>query len=113
MGDGVSELSLPRFLSNRRLWVLDGGPATFLVGVNEREELQHVYWGGRLWRDEDLAGANSMPQYDGVDPSSTTTPEEYPGWGGARFFEPCLKVSLADGVRDLVLKYVRYEVVGG
>lgn len=103
----------PRYLSDRRLWVLDGGPATYVLGINEREELQHIYWGGRLWRDEDLAPAAALPQYDGVDPSTTTTPEEFPGWGGARFFEPCLKVSFADGVRDLVLKYARHEITGG
>jgi len=38
--------------------------------------------------------------------------EEYPGWGGMRYTEPCLKVSFADGVRDLVLKYVSHEVKG-
>ncbi|HVT79704.1 MAG TPA: alpha-galactosidase [Phycisphaerae bacterium] len=92
--------------------MLDGGPATCVVGINERDELQHVYWGGRLWRDDDLAAARSFPQYDGVDPSTTTTPEEYPGWGGARFFEPCLKIALADGVRDIVLKYARHEIAG-
>ena len=38
--------------------------------------------------------------------------EEYPGWGGMRFTEPCLKVTFADGVRDLVLKYVSHQVKG-
>jgi alpha-galactosidase len=102
----------PRYLADRRLWVLDGGPVTYVVGLNERNELQHVYWGGRLWRDDDLRAARVVPQYDGVDPSTTTTPEEYPGWGGARFFEPCVKVTLADGVRDLVLKYASHEIAG-
>ena len=103
----------PRYLADRRLFVLDGGPVTYIVGVNERDELQHVYWGGRLWRDEDLRAAQSVPQFDGVDPSTTNTPEEFPGWGGARFFEPCVKVALADGVRDLVLKYGSHEIKGG
>jgi alpha-galactosidase len=103
----------PRYLADRRLFVLDGGPVTYIAGVNERDELQHVYWGGRLWRDEDLRAAQSVPQYDGVDPSTTNTPEEFPGWGGARFFEPCVKVALADGVRDLVLKYGSHEIKGG
>ncbi len=53
-----------------------------------------------------------IPSTDGVDPSPSTTPEEFPGWGGARFFEPCVKVTLADGVRDLVLKYTGQEIAG-
>jgi len=105
-------LPSPRYLSDLKLWVLDGGHVAYVVGVNERNELQHLYWGGRLWRDGDLRAARSVPQYDGVDPSTTTTSEEYPGWGGARYFEPCVKVTLADGIRDLVLKYSSHEIRG-
>jgi alpha-galactosidase len=101
-----------RFLADRRLWVIDGGPVTYVVGVNERDELQHVYWGGRLWRDDDLRAAHSMPSYDSTEPSTTITPDEFPGWGGARYFEPCVKLSRADGVRDLVLKYSSYQITG-
>ena len=102
-----------RYLPEARLWILDGGEVTYVVGVNERNELQHVYWGNRLWRDQDWRAPHSIPQWDGVDPSTNVTPEEYSGWGGARFFEPSVKVSLADGVRDLVLKYVSYEIHNG
>ena len=27
---------------------LDGGETTYIVGVNEKGELQTIYWGGRL-----------------------------------------------------------------
>jgi alpha-galactosidase len=108
----AAEPPSPRYLADRRLWVLDGGPVTYVVGVNERDELQHVYWGGRLWRDQDLRAAHSRPSDDSTEPSTTTTPEEFPGWGGARYFEPCMKVSREDGVRDLVLKYSSYEIAG-
>jgi alpha-galactosidase len=40
------------------------------------------------------------------------TNEEYPGWGGLRYNEPCVKVTLADGTRDLVLGYVSHEIRG-
>lgn len=112
IGSADSVSTPPRYLADLRLWVLDGGPVTYVVGVNERDELQHVYWGGRLWRDDDLGAARSMPPYDSTDPSTTTTPEEFPGWGGARFFEPCVKVSREDSVRDLVLKYASHEIAG-
>jgi alpha-galactosidase len=37
----------------------------------------------------------------------TTTPEEYAGWGAGLYTEPALKVTFADGNRDLVLHFVR------
>jgi alpha-galactosidase len=101
-----------RYLPDARLWVLESGESSYVFGVNERSELQHVYWGRRIWRDQDWKPAHSFPQWDGVDPSTNTTPEEYPGWGGLRFFEPCVKIALADGVRDLVLKYASYDIHG-
>jgi alpha-galactosidase len=99
-----------RYVPESRLWILDAGESTYVVGVNERDELQNIYFGRRVWRDADWKPAHSYPQWDGVDPSTNVTPEEYPGWGGLRFMEPCLKVTLADGVRDLVLKYASYEI---
>jgi alpha-galactosidase len=94
------------------VFVLDAGPVTYAFGVNERNELQHLYWGAKLWRDADLAAARSLPGWASFDLSPNTAPEEYPGWGGGRFIEPCLKVTLASGVRDLVLKYQSHEIQG-
>jgi hypothetical protein len=37
---------------------------------------------------------------------------EYPGWGDRLYAEPSLKVTLADGVRDLVLKYDSQQIEG-
>ena len=108
----AAEAPTIRYLPDARLWVLEAGESSYVFGVNERSELQHVYWGRRIWRDQDWKAAHSLPQWDSVDPSTNTTPEEYPGWGGLRFFEPCIKVALADGVRDLVLKYAGHEIHG-
>ena len=54
------------------------------------------------------------PVRDGgsFDPRPNLVPEEYPGWGGARFNEPALKVTLADGVRDVDLLYVSHAIAG-
>lgn len=101
-----------RYQPEAKLWVLGSGDVSYVLGVNERNELQHVYWGSRIWRDQDWPAVHSVPQFDGVDPSTNTTPEEYPGWGGGRFMEPALKVTFADGVRDLVLQYVSHQIRG-
>ena len=101
-----------RYVAPRKLWHLEAGSVSYVLGVNERNELQPLYWGKRLWRDDDLAAAHSEPGWASFDLSSTTTPQEFPGWGGGRYIEPCLKVTLPNGVRDLVLKYVAYRIDG-
>lgn len=99
-----------RYEPGSKLWLLNAGAASYVMGVNDRNELQHVYWGPALWRAEDLASAHSARDWASFDPSPTVTTDEYPGWGSARYIEPCLKVTLEDGVRDLVLKYVSHEI---
>ncbi len=36
--------------------------------------------------------------------------EEYPGWGGPRYYEPALKITAPDGDRDIVLAYQSHLV---
>jgi alpha-galactosidase len=99
-----------RYLSDKKLFALDAGEVSYVFGVNERGELQHVYWGGRLWRDEDLNPARSDRGWSSFDLSSMTTPQEYPGWGAGLVVEPSIKVSFPDGNRDLVLHYVEHSI---
>ena len=86
---------------------LDGGHSTYAFGVNERGELQTLYWGGRLGPNDQIPAAHSLPEWASFDSSHTTTPQEYAGWGGGYFTEPALKVTFADGNRDLVLHFVK------
>ena len=96
----------------QKAWFLDTSHTTYVVGVNENGELQSMYWGEKLTRDEDLAPAHSNPEWASFDSSATTTNLEYPGWGDRLYTEPSLKVTLADGVRDLVLKYDSQQIEG-
>ncbi|HUU13560.1 MAG TPA: alpha-galactosidase [Terriglobia bacterium] len=99
-----------RYLTDRKLWVLETDHTSYVLGVNERGELQNVYWGKKLVRDEDLSAAHSSREHASFDSSATMTNEEYPGWGGMLYSEPCLKITRADGDRDLVLKYDSHRV---
>jgi len=40
------------FIEKKKLWVLQGGEATYALGVNERGELQHLYWGKRMGAED-------------------------------------------------------------
>jgi alpha-galactosidase len=93
------------FDEKQRLWVLQSGEATYAFGVNERGELQHLYWGKRIGV-QDLTPAHSLPEWASFDLSSTTTPQEYPGWGAGLYLEPALKATFANGNREVVLYYV-------
>jgi alpha-galactosidase len=86
---------------------LDGGNSTYALGVNEHGELQPLYWGGRLGPHDTVPVARSFPEKASFDSPYTTTPEEYAGWGAGLFTEPALKITFADGNRDLVLHFVR------
>lgn len=101
-----------RFLAEKKVFVLDAGPNTVAIGVNERSEIQPLYFGQRLWRDQDLPAARSMREWASFDRTSTTTPQEYPGYGAGLFVEPGIKVTLQNGVRDTVLKYVSHTING-
>jgi alpha-galactosidase len=101
-----------RFLESKKIFVLDAGTVSYVFGVNEQNMLQHIYWGKHLWRDDDFASAQSLPEWASFDLSTTTTPQEYAGWGAGLFVEPSLKVTFPDGNRDLVLKYVDHRIEG-
>jgi alpha-galactosidase len=73
--------------------------------VNGRGELQQLYWGGRLDANDKFPQARPKPGWASFDTSYNNTPQEYAGWGAGLFVEPALKVTFADGNRDLVLHY--------
>jgi len=81
-------LSLPllaqvRFLPAQKLWVLETDRTTYVLGINEQNSLQNLYWGKRLWRDEDLAPAHTQREHASFDSRETNTNEEYPAWGAS------------------------------
>src|ERR1700733_10811492 len=101
-----------RFLPDKKLWLLETDRSSYALGVNEQNSLQTVYLGKRLVRDGDLPPARTGREYRSFRSRETMSNEEDPGWGGLRYNEPCLKASLADGTRDLVLAYVSHEIRG-
>lgn len=109
-GAGAPAQPSVRYLPEPKLWVLETERTSYVLGVNELNEIQNVYWGGRLLRDQDISAAQSQPEHASFDSPETMTNIEYPGWGGRQYSEPCLKVTREDGVRDLVLKYISHQV---
>ena len=111
----VAATAAVRYKADSKVWVLETDRTSYVMGVDEVEQVQNLYWGKRLIRDEDFSPALLKGEYV-FNYREGRRGDEYPGWGGLRypraveFEEPCLKVTLADGTRDVVLKYVSHEV---
>ena len=94
----------------KKVWMLHTDSSAMAIGVNQRGELQNLYWGYPLWRIEDFPAANGGRDLSSFDPAQSLINEEYPGWGGARYLEPSVKITRADGGRELVLHYASHSV---
>jgi alpha-galactosidase len=101
-----------QYSAARKLWLITTAHSSYAMGVDEQGELQHLYWGGPLWRIDDVPQAVEQREISSFDPHQMYENEEYPGWGGPRYYEPALKVTRANGDRDLVLHYVSHEIQG-
>jgi alpha-galactosidase len=101
-----------RYDSDTHVFTLSSPKVTYAFGVNERGELQSLYWGAGRAADDVVPAARPDSGSSSFDPSSGSTPQEYPAWGSAFYTEPALKVSFPDGNRDLVLHYLSHTING-
>ena len=104
----LAQPSTVSFNASTKVFRLDGGDVSYVFGVNARGELQQLYWGARLAATDSFEQAAPLPEWASFDSSYNNTPQEYAGWGAGLFAEPALKISFADGNRDLVLHYLRH-----
>jgi alpha-galactosidase len=98
------------FNATTKVFRLDGGESSYVFGVNERGELQSVYWGGKLSERDALPETKSNPGRTSFEATTSVTTQEYGGWGQGLQFEPALKITFPDGNRDLVLHYVSHTI---
>jgi alpha-galactosidase len=91
-------------------WLLETRMSAYALGLNQAELLTHRYWGARLIYPEDYPAAPNPAAWSSFDPAAHLTPEEYPGYAALRFNEPCLKITFADGVRDVDLRFDSAEI---
>jgi alpha-galactosidase len=101
-----------RFDNARKIWLITTARSSYAMGVAPSGQLQHLYWGAPLWRVEDLPSAQAERDISSFDPHEVLENEEFAGWGGPRYYEPALKITRANGNRDLVLHYVTHKVEG-
>ena len=100
-------------IHNPQGWVLETRSTAYAFGLNASGRLAHRYWGPRLPLAQDYPPAPDSPGWASFNGPAQLTPEEYPAYAGPSYIEPCLKVSFADGVRDVVLAFESAEAVDG
>jgi len=101
-----------QFIESRKTWLLTTRESSYAMAVSANGTLEHLYWGAPLWRADDLPAASTQRDISSFDPHQMLENEEYPGWGGPRYYEPALKIARPDGNRDLVLEYVSHRILG-
>jgi alpha-galactosidase len=98
------------FDEQTKVFRIDAANVSYVFGVNERRQLQALYWGGRLDSSDVFQAPQSTAEPSSFDPSANVTREEFVAWGGGLYVEPDLKITFADGNRDLVLEYVSHTI---
>ena len=101
-----------QYNDSKKIWLLTNGHSSYAMGIAPDGRLEHLYFGGPLWRMEDLPAAAERRDISSFDPHEMIENEEFPGWGGPRFYEPALKITRQNGDRDLVLHYVSHRMQG-
>ena len=101
-----------QFNPQTKVFRIEGGDVSYVLGINEKKQVQSLYWGGRLNAEDSFATAISNAQASSFDLAINTTRQEFTGWGGGLYGEPDLKITFPDGNRDLVLEYVSHSITG-
>src|SRR5215471_9946454 len=101
-----------QYFESKKVFLITTRQNSYALGVGANGLLRHLYWGGPLWRGEDLGSPPPRRDLSSFDPAPMIEAEEFPGWGGPRYYEPALKLSRDDGGRDLVLRYASHLIAG-
>jgi alpha-galactosidase len=105
IASSLAAQSAIRPVPDRAQWYLDTGESTYVIGVNDQNMLQSLYWGPALPKDALLPKAKSSPERASFDSSINTTALEYPAWGEGLNLEPALKIDSPNGDRTSILVY--------
>lgn len=91
-------------------WALVTERSTYALGVTGEGLVVNLHWGARLAALTDLPAPVLAVDRASQDPALSNLYEEYPAFGGLRYSELAARVEFADGVRDLALRYERFEL---
>jgi len=99
-----------RFDKETQVFRIDAADMSYVLGINEKKQVQTLYWGKRLSKEDAFAAPHADPGSSSFDSSTNATQQEFVAWGGGLYVEPDLKATFPDGNRDLVLQYVSHAI---
>jgi alpha-galactosidase len=94
-----------------KVFRIDGADVSYVFGLNERNQLQPLYWGAKLGANDPVPVPHTIG-LGSFDETQSVTAQEYAGWGAGLYVEPALKITFPDGNRDLVLHYISHRIDG-
>jgi alpha-galactosidase len=100
------------FNQQTQVFRIDAADVSYVFGINEKKQVQTLYWGKRLYAADTFPAPISNHGSSSFDPPIDTTRQEFVAWGGGLYVEPDLKITFPDGNRDLVLQYVSHAITG-
>src|SRR6185312_10579664 len=80
-----------------KVFRLDAAKVTYAFGVDDRGQLQSLYWGSRLDASDRIPSALAPAKGDAIDGDMNRVRQEYSGWGGGLYYEPGVKITFPDG----------------
>ncbi|WP_376769648.1 alpha-galactosidase [Paenibacillus endophyticus] len=98
------------YLEASKIFEIRTNRSSYIFGINEKGNPQSLHWGEPVAASE-TADLLKGWGHSSFDASIERDMEEYGGWGGSHYSEPCLKVRFADGVRDVKLVYESYAII--
>jgi alpha-galactosidase len=101
-----------QFAQDRKVFLLTTSQSSYAMGIAADGSLRNIYWGAPLWNLADLPALAPARELSSEDPRQMMENEEFPGWGGTRYYEPALKITRENGDRDLVLVYASHRIAG-
>lgn len=94
----------------KRIWVLETNNTSYALGVSDTENINNIYFGEKLPYLSDYPISKNARDWASFTKGEGRSTDEYMGWSGLRYTEPCLKVLFSDLTRDVVLKYSSFTV---
>jgi alpha-galactosidase len=85
---GQAEASAAKYDAQSRTFRMDGSGVSHVFGVNEKGELQSLYRGNTVGKNDAFPTPHSAPGQASFDASVNATPQEYVGWWDGLYVEP-------------------------
>jgi alpha-galactosidase len=78
---GQAEASAAKYDAQSRTFRMNGSGVSYVLWVNEKGELQSLYRGNTVGKNDAFPTPHSAPGRASFDASVNATPQEYVGWG--------------------------------